>query len=65
MTSSMHATVLRHAMKPHSHDLLLRHCLAFDEPGKRRVPARTRLEEALGPDLARSLVASLVAASRR
>jgi len=43
---------------------LLRHCLAPDrqEP---RVPARVRLDEAIGRDLARLLVRSLTARSSR
>ena len=38
---------------------LLRDCLALGHPGRRRVPAKVRLEEALGPELARKLVRSL------
>ena len=44
--------------------LLLRHCLSLGT-AEDRVPARVRLEEAIGPELARRLVASLTARSRR
>ena len=38
---------------------LLRDCLALGRPGRRRPPAKVRLEEALGPELAQKLVKSL------
>ena len=38
---------------------VLRDCLALGRPGRRRPPAKVRLEEALGPELARKLVKSL------
>lgn len=44
--------------------LLLRHCLSLGT-AEHRVPARRRLEEAVGPDLARRLVGSLTARGRR
>jgi hypothetical protein len=44
--------------------LLLRHCLSFCT-AEHRVPARVRLDEAIGPELARRLVTSLAAHSRR
>lgn len=44
--------------------LLLRHCLSIGT-AEARVPARDRLDEAIGPDLARRLVASLTARSPR
>ena len=34
-------------------------CLALGKPDHRRPPAKVRLEEALGPDLTRKLLASL------
>ena len=40
---------------------LLRDCLALGKPVDRRPPAKVRLEEALGPELARKLVSSLAA----
>jgi hypothetical protein len=43
--------------------LLLRHCVSMGT-AENRVPARTRLDEALGPDLARRLVGSLTARGR-
>lgn len=43
---------------------LLRHCLSLGAPSP-RVPARVRLDEALGRDLASLLVRSLTARGRR
>ena len=43
---------------------LLRHCLSLGT-AEHRAPARVRLDEAIGPDLARRLVASLMTHSRR
>ena len=40
---------------------LLRDCLALGKPAARRPPAKVRLEEALGPELARRLLTSLAA----
>ena len=40
---------------------VLRDCLALGRPGRRRPPAKVRLEEALGPELAQKLVKSLSA----
>ena len=40
---------------------LLRDCLALGKPVDRRPPAKVRLEEALGPELARRLVRILAA----
>ena len=44
---------------------LLRDCLALGRPSYRRPSAKVRLEEALGPELARKLLRSLSAAERR
>jgi len=44
--------------------LLLRHCLSLGWAAN-RVPARTRLELMIGPELARQLMTSLTAQSRR
>lgn len=65
MTSGVQATVSQQAMTRRSPqlDLLLRHCLAF-EYAPRRPPASVRLDEALGPALARRLVTSLTAGRR-
>lgn len=43
---------------------LLRDCLALGKPAARRPPAKVRLEEALGPELARKLLTSLAAKRR-
>ncbi len=49
----------------HASDLhLLRDCLALGGRDRSRVPAKVRLEEALGPDLARRLLSSLSLARR-
>jgi hypothetical protein len=45
-------------------NLLLRHCLSLGV-AENRVPARVRLDQAIGPELARKLIASLTAHSRR
>ena len=44
--------------------LLLRHCLSLGT-AENRIPARVRLEAAIGPELARRLIESLIAHSRR
>ncbi len=44
--------------------LLLRHCLSIGN-AENRIPARLRLEEAIGPELARRLITSLTARSPR
>jgi hypothetical protein len=43
---------------------LLLHCLALGRPAAPREPVQERLEEALGPELARRLIATLTAGSR-
>jgi hypothetical protein len=45
-------------------NLLLRHCLSLGA-AENRVPARVRLDQAVGPDLARRLVTSLTAHGRK
>ena len=40
---------------------LLRDCLALGKPVEHRLPAKVRLEEALGPELAQKLLSSLAA----
>ena len=45
--------------------MLLRHCLALGDQGPKRPSVKARLEEALGPELARRLVMSLTAGGRR
>ncbi len=65
MTNYVPAITRPMTMKPHASDLLLRHCLALGGVDGRRVPARARLEQALGPELAHKLVHSLTSAGRR
>ena len=67
MTHDVDAAVRSRHMKIAPTHLLLRHCLAFGAGAERRPPAQERLEEALGPELARRLVLSLAPAggSRR
>jgi hypothetical protein len=65
MTRNVNTAVTHTVMKPERADQLLRHCLTLGELGERRVPAQVRLEQALGPELARMLLASLTAHSRR
>jgi hypothetical protein len=43
---------------------LLRDCLALGTPTSRRPPAKARLEEALGPELTRTLLESLETTDR-
>jgi len=59
--SSSYDLVLR-SNAPVEH--LLRHCLSLGRPAQPRVPAKVRLEAALGPDLAGRLLATLTAGSR-
>jgi hypothetical protein len=61
MTKEMDAT-LAHRERDARTDRLLRDCLLLGTP-ERRLPARIRLEQAIGKDLARLLVASLTARS--
>ncbi len=64
MKENMDATLSREARRADATALLLRHCLSIGS-AEHRVPARQRLDEALGPELARRLVTSLLAHSRR
>lgn len=57
-------TIVTPNVKRDGTSLLLRHCLSLGT-AQHRVPARDRLDEAIGPELARRLVASLTAHSRR
>jgi hypothetical protein len=50
-----------HATVP---DLLLRHCLSLGDLTQPRRSARLRLEEAVGPELARRLLRSLTPSGR-
>ncbi len=64
MEKNMDATISREARRADATALLLRHCLSVGT-AEHRVPARERLDRAVGPELARRLVTSLVAHSRR
>jgi hypothetical protein len=59
MTRNVDAAVRSRQMKIAPTHLLLRHCLSLGESSRRRAPAQERLEEVLGPELARRLVVSL------
>jgi hypothetical protein len=63
MTEEMDAT-LAHRERDARTDRLLRDCLLLGMP-ERRLPARIRLERAIGKDLTRLLVTSLTARSAR
>ncbi len=65
ITTGMDA-VLRTPRTELAADVLLRHCLAIGGGATpSRPPVKARLEEALGPELARRLVTSLTATGRR
>jgi len=64
MTKDMDAIITSDAKQSAGTSRLLRHCLSLGT-AEHRVPARVRLDEAIGSELARRLVASLVAHSRR
>ncbi len=56
--------LITHQAKQARTNLLLRHCLSLGT-AENRVPARLRLEAAIGTELARRLIESLTAHSRR
>lgn len=64
MERDMDATISREARRADGTALLLRHCLSVGT-AENRIPARKRLEEAIGAEFARRLVMSLLAHSRR
>jgi hypothetical protein len=64
MEKKMDATISREARRADATALLLRHCLSVGTAAN-RIPARTRLDEAVGRALAQRLVSSLLAHSRR
>ena len=64
ITSGMDAVLVRPPRTELADDMLLRHCLAFGGTPTARPPVKARLEEALGPELARRLVSSLTATGR-
>ena len=65
MSKNMESAVEQSSADTRARDLhLLRDCLAVGRPARRRPPAKVRLEEALGPELARKLLRNLSAADR-
>lgn len=64
MEKDMDATISREARRADATALLLRHCLSVGN-AENRVPARARLDEAVGQQFAQRLVTSLLAHSRR
>ena len=58
-------TAVTDASKAQASDLLLKHCLALGAGDESRPSAKLRLEEAVGPELARRLLASLSQSKRR
>lgn len=58
-------TAVSQTSKDEASDLLLRHCLALSADDTPRPSAKLRLEEAVGPELARMLLASLSQSQRR
>jgi hypothetical protein len=65
INSGMDAVLARTPRTELPDEMLLRHCLAISgAPPPTRPPIKARLEEALGPELARRLVSSLTATGR-
>jgi len=64
ITSGMDAVLARQPRTELADDMLLRHCLAISSAPTTRPSVKARLEEALGPELARRLVSSLTATGR-
>ena len=64
MKNDMDVTISRESRRADATARLLRHCLSIGT-AENRTPARVRLDEAVGPELARRLVTSLLAHSRR
>ena len=64
MNNNVEAAI-NHSQPQHAPDLLLRHCFALAATAEPRPPARIRLEEALGPELAQRLLSALSPQSRR
>jgi hypothetical protein len=66
ITRSMKSAVDRTSAESNARDLhLLRDCLALGPPERRRPSAKVRLEEELGPELARKLLLSLSEPSKQ
>ena len=64
MSKNVDATLNLRDRRAAGTSLLLRHCLSIGT-SENRIPARRRLDEAIGPDLAHRLVTSLTARSTR
>jgi hypothetical protein len=64
ITTDMDAVLVRQPRTELPDDMLLRHCLAIGGTPSIRPSVKSRLEEALGPELARRLVSSLTASGR-
>lgn len=66
ISRTMESAVEHPPADTHDRDLhVLRDCLALGKPGKRRAPAKVRLEAALGPELAAKLLRSLGSREQR
>jgi len=63
MIKDVDTITTRHAKQSAGTSLLLRHCLSLGT-AEHRVPARLRLDAAIGPELARRLVENLAVRSR-
>ena len=64
ITNGMDSVLVRQARTELADDMLLRHCQAISDAPATRPSVQARLEEALGPELARRLVSSLTASGR-
>jgi hypothetical protein len=64
ITNGMDAVLGRQPRTELADEMLLRHCLAISGTPASRPPVKARLEQALGPELARRLVSSLTATGR-
>ncbi len=65
MTTDMNAGIAAIPPKSGPAELLLRHCLSLGGEARDRRPPRARLEEAVGPELARRLLSSITISGRR
>ena len=64
MRECMNAAIASIPPKEGASELLLRHCLAPGGSGHERRSPRARLEEAVGPELARRLLSSITLSRR-
>jgi hypothetical protein len=65
ITDLMNAGAASLPFKDGASELLLRHCLALGGVGSERRSPRARLEEAVGPELARRLLSSITLSGHR